>query len=190
MVEPATSTATPQPTAATGASEALVRDVANDLLNRLQCPGTVRCTVGQEDDRRTLKVLIETEHSKHLIGQHGANLQALQYVVRLLVSAKTGKPCFARVDVNGYHAEREQKITDIAREGAEKAARTDSMVILRPMSAYERRLVHVALQGSTSVTTESLGQEPNRRVVVKPVHASRVVKSFADKGFTLDDIKV
>ena len=58
------------------------------------------------------------------------------------------------------------------------------------MTAFERRLVHVALEGDTLVTTESLGQEPNRRVVVKPVHASRVVKSFSDKGLTLDDIKV
>jgi spoIIIJ-associated protein len=171
-------------------SEDLVRDTTRDLLSRLQCPGEVTCEVTREEGRRSLNVRVQSEHSQRLIGQHGANLQALQYVVRLLVSAKTGKPCFARVDVNGYRAEREQKIIDIAKEGAEKAARTDSMVILRPMSAYERRLVHVELQGSKSVTTESLGQEPNRRVVVKPVHASRVVKSFADKGFTLDDIKV
>ncbi|MFO0702444.1 MAG: hypothetical protein U0514_00970 [Candidatus Andersenbacteria bacterium] len=49
---------------------------------------------------------------------------------------------------------------------------------------------YIALEGNGAVTTESLGQEPNRRVVVKPVHASRVVKSFSDKGLTLDDIKV
>lgn len=168
----------------------LVRDITQDLLMRMQCAGEVTCEVLIEENRRSLLVQVKSEDSKRLIGQYGANLQALQYVVRLLTSAKTGKPCFARLDVNGYRAEREQKITDLAKSGAEKAARTDSMVILRPMSAYERRLVHVALQEDANVTTESLGAEPNRRVVVKPVHASRVVKSFADKGFTLDDIKV
>lgn len=184
-------TTQPKTTTETDSAAAdLVRDVTQDLIKRLLCPGTVTCQVGEEDGRQTLKVMVVTEHSKPLIGQGGANLQSLQYVVRLLVSAKTGKPCFARIDVNGYRSERDKVITDIALEGAEKAARTDGMVILRPMSAYERRLVHVALQGSTTVTTESLGQEPNRRVVVKPVHASRVVKSFSDKGFTLDDVKV
>lgn len=171
-------------------SEDIVRDTTRDLLERLLCPGEVTCEERHEDGRRSTSVQIKSEHSKRLIGQHGANLQALQHVVRLLVSAKTGKPCFARIDVNGYRAEREQKVVDLAKAGAEKAARTDSMVILRPMTAFERRLVHVALEGNDAVTTESLGQEPNRRVVVKPMHASRVVKSFSDKGLTLDDIKV
>ena len=168
----------------------LVSDITKDLLERMQCPGEVKCEQILESNRLSLVVDITSTHSKNLIGQYGANLQALQYVVRPLVSAKTGKPCFARVDVNGYRSERERKVIDLAKASAQKAARTDSMVILRPMSAFERRLVHVALQEDSNVTTESLGRDPNRRVVVKPVHASRVVKSFADKGFTLDDIKV
>ncbi|MFO0702443.1 MAG: hypothetical protein U0514_00965 [Candidatus Andersenbacteria bacterium] len=63
---------------------------------------------------------IQSEHSKRLIGQHGANLQALQHVVRLLVSAKTDKPCFARLDVNGATAPGRAAVLDLAKSGAEK----------------------------------------------------------------------
>ncbi|MFO0704682.1 MAG: R3H domain-containing nucleic acid-binding protein [Candidatus Andersenbacteria bacterium] len=169
----------------------LVKTTVTTLVGFLCEDAAVTCTlepVGRQ--RRDLKVQITTEESRRLIGQHGATLQALQHLVRLLVSGQTGRPCFATVDVNDYKAKREQQIIDLAREAAEKATRTDNMVILRPMTSFERRLVHVALQERPEVTTESLGQEPNRRVVIKPKHESRVVKSFAQKGFTLDDIKL
>jgi spoIIIJ-associated protein len=169
----------------------LVKEITEQLLVRLQCPGTVECTVTPASHGRiSINVSIKTTESRRLIGQHGANLQALQHVVRLLVSAKTNRPSFARVDVNNYKSEREDKVVQLAKEMAEKAVRTDNMVIMRPMTSFERRLVHTALQENKAVTTESLGQEPNRRVVVKPVHESRVVRSLQEKGFTLDDIKI
>jgi spoIIIJ-associated protein len=168
----------------------LVKEITEQLLAHLQCPATVDCsTAPGSRGSITINVSIKTPESRRLIGQHGANLQALQHVVRLLVSSKTGRPSFARVDVNNYKSEREDKVVQLAREMAEKAIRTDNMVIMRPMTSFERRLVHVALQENKSVTTESLGQEPNRRIVVKPMHESRVVRSLQEKGFTLDDIK-
>lgn len=167
-----------------------IQEVTEDLLRRLECPSEVAVDVQEERSRKYIRVNISSEHSKQLIGQHGTTLRALQHMVRLIVSAKTSKPCLAQVDINGYRSERETKVEKIAREAAEKAVRTDSMVILKPMSSYERRLVHVALQKHAGISTESLGQEPNRRVVVKPSHDSQVVQSFSDKGFTLDDINV
>ena len=168
----------------------IIREATETLLVHLDCPSKVEIVVQEEQSRQRVLVNIESEHSQHLIGQHGATLRSLQHMVRLIASAKTNKPCLAQLDVNGYRSERESKIDGIAREAAEKAVRTDSMVILKPMSSYERRLVHVALQKEKGISTESLGQEPNRRVVVKPAHDSRVVQSFSDKGFTLDDINV
>lgn len=169
----------------------LVTETAKKLVSFLTDQAEVSCTLEPLDrGRSSLKVQINTEDSRRLIGQHGATLQSLQHMLRLLISSRTGRPSFATVDVNDYRAKREQQIIDLAKQGAEKAIRTDNMVILRPMSSYERRLVHVALQGDSSITTESLGQDPNRRVVIKPTHESRVVKSFDQKGLTLDDIKL
>lgn len=170
---------------------AIVKEITEDLLRRMQCEGTVECQmVPSGRGRFSLEVNITSPDSRHLIGQQGNNLHALQYMIRLLVSAKTDRPCFAKVDVNKYRTQKEDSVTMLAKEMAEKAMRTDNMVILRPMTSFERRLVHVALQENKEVTTESLGQEPNRRVVIKPLHESRVVRSLADKGFTLDDIKI
>lgn len=167
----------------------LTKQEVEKLLSFLGVTGSVVCEL-QTGRRPGIRVKIETQDSHRLIGQHGATLQALQHAVRLLVSSHTGKPCFASIDVNDYKSKREQQLIDLAKQGAEKALRTDSMVVLRPMSSFERRIVHVALQEIEGVATESLGQEPNRRVVIKALHESRVVKSFAQKGFTLDDIKL
>ena len=169
----------------------IVKEVTEDLLAHLQCQGKVLCELLPAGRGRfSISVKIESPDSRHLIGQQGNNLHSLQYTIRLLVSAKTGRPCFAKVDVNDYRSSKEDSVTGLAKEMAEKAIRTDNMVILRPMTSFERRLVHVALQENREVTTESLGQEPNRRVVIKPMHESRVVRSLQDKGFTLDDIKI
>ncbi|MFH0831057.1 MAG: R3H domain-containing nucleic acid-binding protein [Parcubacteria group bacterium] len=167
----------------------LTKREVQKLLSFLGTKGEVSCTL--ETGRRPgIKVQIETQDSRRLIGQHGITLAALQYLTRLLVSGHTGKPCFASLDVNDYKSKREQQVVDLAKQGAEKALRSDSMVVLRPMSSYERRIVHTTLQKIEGVATESLGQEPNRRVVIKALHESRVLKSFAQKGFTLDDIKI
>ena len=169
----------------------LVKEVAEKLLGFLSDDVAIECSVQPMGRKRSaVKVQINSNDSRRLIGQHGATLQAIQYVTRLLISAKTGRPSYATLDVNDYKAKQDQQIIDIAREGAQKALRTDNMVILRPMTSYERRVVHVALQENKAVTTESLGQDPNRRVVIKPTHESRVVQSFAQKGFTLDDVKL
>lgn len=169
----------------------LVKETASQLLEKIDA--TAEVTVKLEEipqKRANLSVMIATDEPGYLIGQYGATLISLQHVVRLLVSAKTGRPCFAQVDVNDYKNEKEQKITNLAKAMAEKAVRTDSMVIMKPMSGFERRLVHVTIQQMEGVSTESMGQEPDRRVVVKPSRESKVVKGFRDKGLTLDDIKI
>lgn len=170
----------------------ILKEVTLQVLKRLGCAGTVEVqeVPVEQDPRGGFSVAITSDDSQRLIGQHGLNLQALQHMVRTLVTAQTAEPCHASLDVNGYRAEREAKIVRMAKEGAQKAVRSDSMVILRPMTSFERRLVHVALQGMPGISTESLGQDPNRRVVIKPSHQARHTSNFSSRGLTLDDIKV
>ena len=103
-----------------------------------------------------------------LIGRHGRTLDALQTAVGAITTRQMGFRHPVVVDIEGYRHRRRQKIEDIARRAAEKAARQRMPVRLRPMTPYERRIVHVALREDGRVVTASEGTEPYRQVVIKP----------------------
>ena len=103
-----------------------------------------------------------------LIGFHGDNLQSLQI---LLSGLKTRGEGALRLflDVDGYKANRNQAIIDLANKTAEQAIKIERNIHLDPMNAYERRIVHTTLQDREDVTTESTGEGEKRHVVVKPI---------------------
>lgn len=103
-----------------------------------------------------------------LIGRHGRTLDALQAVVSAITNKQLGFRYPIIVDVEGYRHRRRQKIEDIARRAADRAARQHCQIRMRPMTAYERRVVHVALRDDQRVTTSSEGEDPFRLVVVTP----------------------
>lgn len=103
-----------------------------------------------------------------LIGRHGRTLDALQAAVGAITTRQLGFRYPVVVDVEGYRHRRRQKIEDIARRAADRAVRQHQAVRLRPMTAYERRVVHVALRNDARVITGSEGQDPFRQVVVSP----------------------
>jgi len=103
-----------------------------------------------------------------LIGRHGRTLDALQALVSAITSRELGFRYPVVVDVEGYRHRRRQKIEDIARRSADRAARQKTAVRLRPMTAYERRIVHVVLRDDRRVITASEGDDPFRMVVVSP----------------------
>jgi spoIIIJ-associated protein len=103
-----------------------------------------------------------------LIGRHGRTLDALQTLVSAITSRELGFRHPVIVDVEGYRHRRRQKLEDIARRSADRSANQRIPVRLRPMTAYERRVVHVALRDDRRVTTQSEGQDPVRVVVINP----------------------
>ncbi len=103
-----------------------------------------------------------------LIGRHGRTLDALQALVSAITNRRLGFRYPVVVDVEGYRHRRREKLEDVARRTADRVARQGVPVKLRPMTAYERRLVHVALRDDRRVTTYSEGEEPYRQVVVGP----------------------
>lgn len=103
-----------------------------------------------------------------LIGRHGRTLDALQALVSAITNKQLGFRYPVIVDVEGYRHRRRQKIEEIARRAADRAARQHGAVKMRPMTAYERRVVHVALRDDQRVATHSEGEEPFRMVVVAP----------------------
>lgn len=101
-----------------------------------------------------------------LIGRHGRTLESLQTLVSLLVSRKLGFRYPIVVDVEGYKSRRHDKVVSMAKSAASRAIQQHRSVSLPPMTAYERRLVHIALRDDDRIDTHSEGTEPERRVVI------------------------
>lgn len=103
-----------------------------------------------------------------LIGRRGQTLDALQY----LVNVAAGKACAGKgrivVDVEGYRKRRARTIERMAEHMAERVARTGKKAAMEPMTAHERKIVHLALQKNPRVSTMSEGEEPYRRVIITP----------------------
>jgi spoIIIJ-associated protein len=101
-----------------------------------------------------------------LIGRGGENLIALQQVVSAITSRRVGRTVHVSLDIEGYRHRREDQLREVARRVAGRVRTTGQAVTLEPMLAYERRVVHLAVQGQAGIRTESVGIEPNRRVVI------------------------
>ncbi len=105
----------------------------------------------------------------YLIGRHGKTLDALQFLVTSITNKKLGYRIPVTIDVEGYKGRRREKIENIANNAASKALRQHGSVALRPMTPYERRIVHLTLKNNRKVETYSEGVDSSRHVIVKPV---------------------
>jgi spoIIIJ-associated protein len=103
-----------------------------------------------------------------LIGRHGRTLDAIQDVVRATVQRRTGSRCLVIVDVEDYRKRRRSQVARRARELARRVSKSGRAEAMEPMSAFERKIVHDVVTEIGGVETASEGDEPNRRVVVKP----------------------
>jgi spoIIIJ-associated protein len=108
--------------------------------------------------------------SNFLIGQYGVNLQALQHLARLIIRKKTEEKINFTLDVNFYRQQKNQAIAEQAEEAAKQAVDEKRAIVMKPMSAYERRIVHMILGKNSQVMTESIGEGEDRKVVVKPAN--------------------
>ena len=101
-----------------------------------------------------------------LIGRRGETLDALQYLVNLVVGRRVGRRARIILDVENYRRRREDTLIRLARRLSEKVKRTGGRIVLEPMNPHERRIIHMALQGDDQVYTFSEGEEPFRKVVI------------------------
>ena len=131
-----------------------------DVRIEIQTGDTSRLNVVGDDD--------EKEALGALIGRKGERLSALQHLVNLMLSRKMGDWTRVLVDVEDYRGRRERQLVEIAKRASERVVETGKMLQLEPMSALERRWIHIALRENPDVVTQSIGEEPNRRIVVLP----------------------
>ena len=119
-----------------------------------------------EMEKGRYKVILEGEKLGQLIGRRGETLDAIQQLTNYAVNSGREKRIRVHVDAENYRAKREQSLESLARKVAAKVTRYRRSVTLEPMNAYERHVIHAALQDVPGVNTYSIGSEPNRRVVV------------------------
>lgn len=139
-----------------------------EFLAIMGMPGTVVCRDLRREESSCLWVEILSSESRFLIGERGVTLQALEHVLRLLLRDVVGDTVRVVADVNAYRARRADLVRRQALQAARRASTTRRAVILEPMNAADRRVIHVALAAEVDVTTESVGEDPERRVVVRP----------------------
>ena len=118
----------------------------------------------------TRRIAIVGEDASALIGHHGDTLDALQYLANLASARKNSKgerdKSRVTIDIEGYRKKREETLRALARRMAAKALRNKRSVMLEPMSAYERRIIHSEIQGIEGVSTNSVGSDNNRKIVI------------------------
>ena len=145
----------------------LAAEFIRKLVADMELDLTVAVKAGNNDD--TL-ITVDGEGAGQLIGHHGETLDSLQYLANLAANKKVKgeKREYVKIslDIEGYRAKREETLRALARRMAAKVVKGKKSVMLEPMNPYERRIIHSEVQGIAGVSTNSIGSENNRRVVM------------------------
>ena len=137
------------------------------LLADMEIEAEVEMTDGDNEEKR---ITISGESAAILIGHHGETLDSLQYLASLAANKRVDgkKSDYVRisVDVEGYRAKREETLRALARRMAGRVLKYKKSVMLEPMNPYERRIIHSEIQNMEGVSTNSIGSENNRKVII------------------------
>jgi spoIIIJ-associated protein len=145
------------------------REVVTDLLDKMKVRAKVNASYRpSEDESNEPAVLVDIEGNdlSILIGRRSETLNALQYISSLIICKRLDHWIALMIDVQGYRARRERQLRQIARRMADQAIHTGRRQVLEPMPANERRVIHLELRDDPNVATESVGDEPNRKVTI------------------------
>jgi spoIIIJ-associated protein len=146
-------------------SEAII----SKLLFHMGLQAQVSAHYGEaREDRRPIMVDIRGGDLGILIGRRGETLDAFQYVASLMVGKEVGQFIHLIVDVEGHRDRRQRQLQQLARRMAEQVIKTGRKLTLEPMTASERRIIHMELRDHPAVTTQSAGEEPHRKVTILP----------------------
>jgi len=143
----------------------LAQGILEQVLAKMHEPATVNAS--HEEDR--ISLLIESADAGLLIGKQGQTLDALQYLVTKMVAKQTRKKVRIAIDVESYRARHNEALSQLAKKSGEKVRRSGKAVTLNPMNPYDRRIVHMALQGDKDLKTISRGEGLYKKVVISPV---------------------
>lgn len=149
----------------------MAEDVVRELLQKMNISAHVSGQFGEKADNlpfHPMKIDVTGDDLSMLIGKRGKTLNALQYVTRLILGKELERGVPLSIDVEGYRKRREEQVRQIARRVARQVTNTNRRQALEPMPPNERRFAHIELRDHPQVYTESIGEDPNRKVVIYP----------------------
>ena len=135
----------------------------SNILEKMDIDATISVSLVED----SVRVDISGDDVGILIGRRGETLDAIQYLTSLVINKDREDYVRVIVDVENYRQKREETLITLAYRMADRVEKYKKSVTLEPMTPYERRIIHSALQGRFLVETSSIGEEPNRRVVVR-----------------------
>jgi spoIIIJ-associated protein len=153
------------------------KQVLDEILKHVDLPMVVECEA--KEGYNYLNII--SNGSGLLIGKRGKTLNALQYLVSKIVSRQAGESVSVIVDTENYRSKRELSLNELARQLSEKVKKSRRSLTTGPMSAQDRRVIHLALKEDHEVRTKSKGEGNLRRVVIYPVKKAKTTRKFVEK---------
>ncbi len=146
------------------------RQTVAELLEKMNIPAHIEVRYGELDEEGQRPVLVDVQGDDLgvLIGHRAEILNALQYIVNLIVSKQVEHWVQVVLDVQGYRVRHERQLRQMAQRMADQAMKAGRRQVLEPMSAGDRRIIHLELRDHPGVTTQSVGEDPTRKVTIIP----------------------
>ena len=148
-------------------TEKLAVDLVNYILSSLEVDVKTFFRDQDDFDNKSVYFEIEGDDSGLIIGRKGETLRSLEFLISFIIKRQLDKKVRVILDVEGYQERRRQNITSLAESAAEKVIKSGKPVKMDPMSPFDRRIVHLALEKESKITTESQGSGSRRQVVIK-----------------------
>lgn len=140
-----------------------IKETINEIIKKMNAEANLEVRRREEN----ISITIFSDNNAILIGKNGKNVSALQLLIRQIVNSKLNKQLSIIIDVGNYKEKRAKNIEYLAKKLAREAYKTKTEITMDSMNSYERRIVHSVLADDKYVYTESTGEEPNRKVVIK-----------------------
>lgn len=160
-----------------GVATEKAKEVLDEMLKHIDLPLVVECT--EKEGYNYLNII--SNGSGLLIGKRGKTLNALQFLVSKIVSKQAGENIAVIVDTENYRSKRELSLTELARQLSDKVKKSHRPLTTGPMSAHDRRVIHLALKEDHEIRTKSKGEGNLRRVVIYPVKKTKTPEKAVEK---------
>ena len=151
----------------------IIKEQVSETVKKIVSFMDIECQIDLKEEvddkgKKALMISLYTpDNARFLIGKDGQNLKSLELILRAMFLKKTIDTDNIVLDVNDYKKLRADYVVELAREAIAKVRSTQKAEVLSPMSSYERRVVHMEIASCPDIVTESIGIEPNRRIVIK-----------------------
>lgn len=143
----------------------IIKSIVNEFFQKTTFDVELEFLPEKEE---TVPIKIKTEEPQVLIGEGGQILSEIQHLLRAILKKKIKAPFYIDLDINDYKKRKTEYLKELAKSAADEVALTGQEKQLPDMTAYERRVVHLELAGREDITTESVGQGPERILIIKP----------------------